>query len=94
MTQPVFGYDPTGKWGTAPYAALSLRVLQVAREQGLRVNASGGAGAFKQRRGGRAVIEWHAVFDSHLPLRDRLPWMMLEKAVGRRAQEWLLRAGL
>lgn len=94
MTQPIFGYDPGGKWGAEPYAALSLRVLEVARAEGLKVNASGGAGAFKQRRGGRAVIEWHAVFDAHLPLTDRVPWILLEKAVGRRAREWLLAAGL
>ena len=94
MTQPVFGYDPSGSRGAAPYAALSLRVLERAAELGLKVNASGGAGHFKQRRGGVAAVEWHAVFDSHLPRAGRRPWALLERLVGKRVQEVLRNAGL
>ena len=94
MTQPVFGYDPSGPRGAAPYAALSLRVLERAAELGLKVNASGGAGRFKQQRGGIATVEWHAVFDDHLPASARRPWAVLERLVGPRIQEVLRGAGL
>ena len=93
MTQPIFGYDPSGPGGPAPYAALSLRVLERATELGLKVNASGGAGRFKQQRGGAATVEWHAVFDNHLPTAARLPWAVLERLVGTRVQEALRKAG-
>ncbi len=94
MTQPVFGYDPEGPHGARPYAALSLRVLERAREMGLRVNASGGAGHFKQQRGGTAAVEYHAVYDRHLPRTARRSWAVLERLVGPRMQEWLRRSGL
>ena len=93
MTQPVFGYDPSGPRGPAPYTALSLRVLQRAEELGLTVNASGGAGRFKQQRGGVATVEWHAIFDRHLTARARWPWVLLERLVGKRTQEALRQAG-
>lgn len=94
MTQPVFGYDPAGPWGAKPYAALSLQVLERAGELGFKVNASGGAGHFKQQRGGVAAVEFHAVFDAHLPFRARLPWIVLEKTVGPKVREWLRKSGL
>lgn len=94
MTQPIFGYDPSGPHGPAPYAALSLRVLERAAALGLKVNASGGAGRFKQQRGGVAAVEWHAVFDDHLPPPSRRPWAILERLIGPRIQEALRKAGL
>jgi hypothetical protein len=69
-------------------------VLERAAELGLTVNASGGAGRFKQQRGGVAAVEWHAVFDRHLPAAARLPWAVLERLVGTRVQEVLRQAGL
>jgi hypothetical protein len=94
MTQPIFGYDPAGPWGQKPYAALSLRVLEVAAQEGLEVNASGGAGRFKQQRGGVPVVEWHGVADAHLPWRQRVPWAVLNRLAGPRVQEWFRRSGL
>ena len=93
MTPPVFGYDPSGHRGAAPYPALSLRVLERAAAMGLKVNANGGAGRFKQQRGGAAAVEWHAVFDHHLPAAARRPWALLECLVGARVQETLRKTG-
>jgi len=94
MTQPLFGYDPTGPDKAAPYAALSLQVLERAWEQGFRVNASGGAAGFKQQRGGVPAVEYHIVFDQHLSPKARRPWALLEHLIGPRAQEWLRQARL
>lgn len=94
MTQPVFGYDPSGPWGQSPYAALSLRVLQKAAQVGLKVNASAGAGHFKQQRGARPVVEYHAVFDRHLNFSARRPWGIVEHLAAKPIQEWLRNSGL
>lgn len=90
MTQPVFGFDTGLPLRTGLYGLMSAQVFVEARERGLAVHRSAGAGAFKAARGAVAVPEFLAVYSRHLPARRRAPWALLE-AVGTRVGLPLLR---
>lgn len=78
MTQPFFGYDTRLPAKQGLYRLLSMEVLLEGRRRGLRVNASAGVGHFKRLRGGQPVLEYHAVYDRHLPPEQRRPWTLLK----------------
>ena len=81
MTQPVFGYDTALPRELGLYRLLAAQVLAEARAQpGLRLlNRSAGAGRFKALRGATPGTEVHAVFDAHLPARQRAVWEALRR---------------
>jgi hypothetical protein len=78
MTQPIFGYDINLPQSLSLYRLLSMQVLQEGRDRKLLINASAGAGQFKRLRGGQATLEYNAVFDHHLPARQKWPWAFLK----------------
>ncbi len=80
LTCPLFGYDTALPREAGLYRLLSARKLQIARDAGLAVHASAGAGGFKASRGGIATPEFLAVFDAHLPPARRLPWAAIATA--------------
>ena len=90
MTQPVFGYDTSLPQSAGLYRLLSAQVFAEAREHGLAMHLSAGAGAFKQARGATPTPEFLAVLDRHLPPHRRAPWALLE-SVGTRVGLPLLR---
>jgi hypothetical protein len=77
MTQPLFGYDTDLPQEEGLYRLLTLITLQEGLQRDLLVHASGGVGKFKKVRGGRSVIEYNAVYHSHLPARRRAPWKLI-----------------
>ena len=81
MTQPVFGYDTALPRELGLYRLLAAQVLAEARARpGVRVlNRSAGAGRFKALRGAAPGTEVHAVFDAHLPARQRAVWEALRR---------------
>lgn len=91
MTQPLFGFDTTLPLELRLYVHLSLAVLEIARQRGLLVNASAGVGAFKKLRGGEATVEYNAVFDDHLPPRQRQAWSVLQRMLRPVAESIMLR---
>ena len=78
MTQPVFGYDTSLPQETGLYRLLTLLTLQEGLQRGLTVHASAGVGRFKKLRGGQSAIEYHAVYDRHLPAHRRAPWQLMK----------------
>jgi hypothetical protein len=80
MTQPVFGYDTRLPQDAGLYRLLTLITLQEGLQRGLMVHASAGVGRFKKMRGAKSTIEYHAVYDRHLPRSRQLPWHMLKWA--------------
>ena len=90
MTQSVFGFDTGLPLRLGLYSLLSAQVFTEARERGLAVHRSAGAGAFKAARGAVAVPEFLAVDARHLPAPRRAPWALLE-SVGTRVGLPLLR---
>lgn len=79
MTQPLFGYDTALPMDEGLYRLLTLITLQEGQARSLLVHASGGVGKFKKARGGKSVIEYNAVYDSHLPIHRRVPWRILQQ---------------
>lgn len=84
MTQPLFGYDTSLPMEEGLYRLLTLVTLQEGVKRGLLVHASGGVGKFKKLRGGKSVIEYNAVYSSHLPAWRQMPWKLI-KAISKYA---------
>jgi hypothetical protein len=60
LTTPLIGYDTTAPASLGLYRRLMARLLFEARERGLRLHYSSGAGEFKRNRGGEPVLEYTA----------------------------------
>lgn len=84
MTAPLFGYDTHLPQTDGLYRMLSLLMLREGLNQGLTVHASAGVGKFKKLRGGKATIEYNAVFTRHLPSHRHGPWTIV-KAISKLA---------
>jgi hypothetical protein len=87
---PFIGYDTTLPVELGLYRHLVSILLQRVAERKLILNYSSGAGDFKRRRGGQAVIEYNAVYTRHLgPVRRAVFGVMgwLLNRFGRRFLE-------
>lgn len=73
------------------YRRLMTRVLLEAAEQGLWLNMSSGAGAFKRSRGGLPTLEYMAIYHRHLALFRRLPFWVMGGLLRRPALQVLRR---
>lgn len=63
---PFIGYDTTLPVDLGLYRHLVSLLLGRVAEQKLLLNYSSGAGDFKRRRGGQAILEYNAVYTRHL----------------------------
>jgi hypothetical protein len=72
LTTPVVGYDTARPASDGLYRMASALFALAAERDGLRLNGSGGAPAFKRHRGARPVVEYTAYYAAHLPLRTRM----------------------
>jgi hypothetical protein len=77
MTNPIFGYDLRMPIDLGLYRRLSLRVLEVARDAGCRLNASSGAPVFKRTRGGVPSLESFYVDLGGVGGPQRTAWLAL-----------------
>jgi hypothetical protein len=81
LTGPLLGHDSSRPREEGLYrVAMSLSVRR-ALDEGLSVNYSAGAGAFKRHRGATPALEYAAVFDDHLPPWRRAGYAVLEAAL-------------
>lgn len=78
MTQPMFGYDTNLSAKEGLYRMLSVLTMQEGLRHHLLIHASAGVGKFKKLRGGKQVIEYNAVFYSHLPPHRQMPWKIMQ----------------
>jgi hypothetical protein len=60
LTTPLIGYDTGAPASLGLYRRLMARLLIEARERGLRLHYSSGAGEFKRNRGGEPALEYTA----------------------------------
>lgn len=67
LTTPLIGYDTAAPQSLGLYRRLMALLLREARERGLRLHYSSGAGQFKRQRGGVPALECTALYDRHLP---------------------------
>jgi hypothetical protein len=78
MVSPVVGYALSRPPSVGLYRRLAAIPVLAARNEGVPLNLSAGAGRFKALRGGEPVMEYIAVLDRHLPRRRRRPWRLIE----------------
>lgn len=87
MTAPLVGYDIAQPQSLGLYRMLMAQVLKSAATDKVVLNLSAGAASFKRLRGGRAELEYSAVYTQHLPFRQRAVWAtlatILEQVGGR-----------
>ncbi len=79
VTVPFVGYDTGLQTEPGLYRLLVAMLLKRVAEEGVLLNYSSGAGDFKRRRGGEGCVEYNALYTSHLPVRRRLPFFVLEQ---------------
>ncbi len=80
MTSPFLGYDLNAPKELALYRILESLLYLRAKDRGLILNNSAGVAYFKQTRGCLFSMEYFAVYDQHLPLYRKLPWILLQAA--------------
>jgi hypothetical protein len=66
ISTPMLGYDTQLPQEMGLYRLLMALLLKTAKERGLMLNLSSGAGSFKRSRGGKATLEYTAIYSQHL----------------------------
>lgn len=77
LTGVYIGHDRSLPLELGLYRQLIAILIAEARDRGVLLNLSGGAGEFKQLRGAVPVVEYDAVYDRHLTARRRLAWWLV-----------------
>ena len=81
LASPLLGHDRTRPITEGLYRIAMAASVRRALAEGLAVNYSAGAGAFKRNRGATPALEYQAVFDDHLPWPRRSGYALLAKAL-------------
>ena len=81
LASPLLGHDRTRPTSEGLYRIAMALSVRRALAEGLAVNYSAGAGAFKRNRGATPALEYQVVFDSHLPPWRRAGYALLAKAL-------------
>jgi len=83
INSPLFGYDTTLPKELGLYRMVSTLLSIEAKERGLLLNMSSGAGGFKTLRRAKPYIEYNAIYTKHLTLKRKLPWTLLKTLMNR-----------
>jgi len=81
LVNPMLGYDRSLPKSRGLYRIAMAASAERALAEGLCVNYSAGAGAFKRNRGARPALEFSLIFDDHLPTWRRAPYRALAAAL-------------
>ena len=92
LTTPLIGYDTGLPQELGLYRRLMAILLSEAKNRGCRLHYSSGASQFKRARGGVPALEYTAVYDQHLPTRQRKATSLLIKLFQQFAPTMLKRA--
>lgn len=83
MTSPLFGYDSSLPQELGLYRMISTALVLEAKEKGMILHQSSGAGKFKTLRRAHSAVEHIAVYTHHLPKRQRATWALLRGAMNQ-----------
>ena len=81
LINPLLGYDRSRPQSWGLYRIAMAASAERAMAEGLSVNYSAGAAAFKRNRGAQPTLEFSMVFDNHLPRWRRLAYQGLSSAL-------------
>lgn len=81
LVNPMLGYDRTRPQSRGLYRMAMAVSGERAIAEGLKINYSAGAAAFKRNRGARPALEFSMIFTKHLPLWRRLVYHGLAAAL-------------
>ena len=81
LVNPMLGYDRTLPQSRGLYRIAMAASAERAIAEGLAINYSAGASAFKRNRGAQPALEFSMVFDDHLPPTRRLTYRALADAL-------------
>ncbi|HWU14091.1 MAG TPA: hypothetical protein VN157_08780 [Caulobacter sp.] len=81
LASPLLGHDRTRPPAQGLYRIAMALSVRRALSEGLAVNYSAGAAAFKRNRGATPALEYLVVFDSHLPPWRRAGYALLAKVL-------------
>jgi hypothetical protein len=93
LTTPLIGYDTSLPQTMSLYRRLMALLLEEARHRNCRLHYSAGAGKFKQARGGQPALEYHALYDRHLPRQARYALAVFATIMRHHAPSVLQRYG-
>jgi hypothetical protein len=79
----MLGYDTALPQEMGLYRLLMALLLKTAKERSLMLHLSSGAGAFKRSRGGKATLEYTAIYSEHLSPSKRMFVKKLSKLLNR-----------
>lgn len=77
ITTPFIGYDAQIDPDAGFYRLMNIHLTRTAVAENRLLNMSSGAGTFKKQRGGVPAIEYHMVYNQHLPAHRRLTWQAM-----------------
>lgn len=81
MTSPMVGYDISRSRDDKLYRLTSTMLNMEAKKNKMLFNLSSGASFFKKIRRGEGALEYTAVYHKHLPLKRRMPWLILKVVI-------------
>lgn len=91
MFSPFFGYDREIPKEVALYRLLSTVMMLEAHRQRLFFHLSSGASTFKKIRKANSCIEYMAVYHQHLPLKRKIPWLILKNMCNSLGKKYMER---
>ncbi|NGX57422.1 MAG: hypothetical protein K940chlam3_00313 [Chlamydiae bacterium] len=91
INSPLFGYDTSLPKELGLYRMISVLLSLEAKEHGLLLNMSSGAGSYKTLRRAKPYIEYNAVYTKHLRLKRRVPWAILKTLMNRLASPLMVK---
>ncbi len=94
LTAPLIGYDRTCSRRAGLYRIANLMLGDYAKERGLRLNGSSGAGEFKRLRGAKGKVDYLACAIDHLPASKRNTLRIFASAMERLVVPFLASSGL
>ncbi len=83
ISTPILGYDTSLPQEMGLYRLLMALLLKTAKDRELTLNLSSGAGSFKRGRGGKATLEYTAIYANHLSKPKRFFMQTLSKILNR-----------
>lgn len=78
MSSSFFGYETSSVSSQGLYRMLTVMLLKEAEKHNAVLNDGSGGGQTKKIRGLRPFLEYVAIYDRHLPLRQRFLWALME----------------